>query len=95
MPNQNGPGSNDNEGVLHIPQSSEIGATSSDAVQCPNPRHWLRSTNHAKFVEEFVIPTEKRFFLNLGKKKKEMDDYKLAKHEFVIMSQTQKILALH
>ena len=31
---QSGPGSNFNEGLLLIPQSSRIGASSSDAVQC-------------------------------------------------------------
>ena len=31
---QNGPGSNDNEGVHHIPQSSKTGALHLDAVQC-------------------------------------------------------------
>ena len=31
---QSGPRSNGNEGVLYIPQSSMIGASSSDAVSC-------------------------------------------------------------
>ena len=31
-PNQSGQGSNDNEGLLHIPQSSRTGASPSDAV---------------------------------------------------------------
>ena len=31
---QSGPGSNGNEGVLHIPQSSRTGASPSDAIEC-------------------------------------------------------------
>ena len=32
IPGQSGPGSNDNEGVIHISQSSRIEASPSDAV---------------------------------------------------------------
>ena len=37
---QNGPGSNDNEKVLHIPQSSRTGASLSDCFVL-HPRHLL------------------------------------------------------
>ena len=32
-PGQSGPGSNDNEGVLHIPQNSRTGASPSDGLR--------------------------------------------------------------
>ena len=35
-PGQSEPGSNDNQGVLHNPQSSKTGASPSDIIQCPS-----------------------------------------------------------
>ena len=39
---QRGPGSNDNEGVLHVPQSSKIGALPSDGLLSypGHPNNW-------------------------------------------------------
>ena len=46
-PGQSGPGSDGNEGVLHIPQSSSIAGTSPSDGLVPYPGHSLGGSYHS------------------------------------------------
>ena len=53
---QSGPGSHDNEGVLHIPQSSKTGVSRLDAVSCNTQDiHWGGASSTAEIQSMYPI----------------------------------------
>ena len=67
-PGQSGSGSIGNEGVLHIPQSSKIGASPSDGF-VSYPGHWLGWGSYPSAEMQFVYSTApaNRAYLSLRK----------------------------
>ena len=60
---QSGPGSNDNEGALHIPQNSRTGASSSDGLM-PYPKYLLKESSTGMLSMYSTAPANWAFMVS-------------------------------
>ena len=77
---QSGPGSNDNEGVLHIPQSSSNTGTSPSNCSVSYPGH-LRGSYHSAKVHQYILQPQPTGQLYEKEKERERDERKSGRRE--------------